>query len=79
MLTDSERIAAEFEAEKLCKDLMARNAYFRFNVQQGMADIELADYKEQERMSALTNQYLARCEGSLRACAKSLLDPGEDG
>ncbi|MCJ1431421.1 hypothetical protein MMC27_000774 [Xylographa pallens] len=78
MLTDSEKIAADFESEKFAVDLMQRSSYFRFNVQQGMQDVELSDWKEEEKMSALTNQYLARCGPTLQACARSLLDPGEE-
>lgn len=78
MLTNSERIAADFESERACKDLIKANAYFRFNVQQGMADIQLNDYEQEESMKALTSSYLSRCDGSLRGCATSLLDPGNE-
>jgi predicted acylesterase/phospholipase RssA len=53
------------ETEKTEKKFIARWAkhhdekrYFRFNVEQGLQDVGLAEYKEQGKMEAATDEYL---------------------
>ena len=48
--------------------------YFRFNVDQGLQDVGLAEYKEQGRMQAATDEYL-RHQGQkfrVRDCVENL-------
>jgi hypothetical protein len=53
------------EAEDTEKKFVARwakhydeNRYFRFNVDQGLQEVGLAEYKEQGRIEAVTDEYL---------------------
>lgn len=77
MLTDSERIADDFELSQQGRELAEQNRYFRFNVPQGLEDLELDDYKETEQMDALTTYYLSKAGSGreVERCAKSLLNP----
>jgi hypothetical protein len=57
------RIATE--TEKSAKEFVSRwryhfdtNRYFRFNVDQRLQDVGLAEYKEQGKMEAATDEYL---------------------
>ena len=57
-MTDSENIARQFSHSEAGKRLLNEKRYFRFNVPQGMEDLELDDFKKTERMDALTAEYL---------------------
>lgn len=80
IMADSDDIARVFGSSELGIELFRTNRYFRFNVPQGMADLQLDDWKETARMKALTTDYLAEtANGDLvTRCAKSLLDPDEN-
>lgn len=80
IMTDAENTAREFAASKDGLDLSKSRRYFRFSVPYGMSEIELEDYKETEKMSAWTINYL-RSAGSgdqIESCARSLLRPDEN-
>jgi len=51
--------------------------YFRFNVERGVGDIGLEDWKKEEQITARTTTYLRRheMEGKQRECVKYLLKP----
>ena len=80
MMTDSEQIADDFAKGEAGQRLTNLNAYFRFNVPQGMQHLKLDDWKETERMKALTNDYLSKVEngGKVQRCAASLLSPDQN-
>lgn len=48
--------------------------YFRFNVEQGLQDVGLAEYKEQGRIEAVTEEYLDHpvLKSSMRDCVENL-------
>ncbi|RDW56410.1 hypothetical protein BP6252_14164 [Coleophoma cylindrospora] len=77
IMTDSDDIARVFASSELGIELFRTNRYFRFSVPQGMQDLQLDEWKETERMRALTTDYLAHAANGdlLERCAKSLLDP----
>ena len=80
IMTDSEDTASQFAASKDGRELAKSRRYFRFSVPYGMSEIRMEDYKETEKMSALTVDYL-RSVGSgdqVESCAKSLLHPDEN-
>jgi hypothetical protein len=81
IMMDSDDISRVFSSSELGVELFRTHRYFRFNVPQGMQDLQLDDWKETDKMSALTTDYLARTENAvlLQRCAKSLLDPDENG
>ncbi|KAK6524004.1 hypothetical protein TWF694_005672 [Orbilia ellipsospora] len=76
-MTDSEEIADNFEASSQGSSLMKAGQYFRFNVPQGMQDLELDEWAAEERMSALTTDYLRKVGSGneVTRCANQLLRP----
>ena len=80
IITDSDDIARVFASSELGVELFRTHRYFRFSVPQGMQDLQLDEWKETEKMRALTTDYLGHVgNGDLIArCAKSLLDPDEN-
>ncbi|KAK5167647.1 uncharacterized protein LTR77_007346 [Saxophila tyrrhenica] len=77
MLTDSERIADDFARSSVGRELSDQDRYFRFNVPQGMEDLQLDDYKATERMQALTTLYLSKAGSGreIERCTASLMNP----
>jgi len=77
IMTDSDDTARVFSSSELGMELFRTNRYFRFSVPQGMQDLQLDEWKETERMRALTTDYLSHAANGdlLERCAKSLLDP----
>ena len=80
MMTNSEDIADAFAASKIGQDLVSSRRYFRFSVTQGMEDLRMDEYKETERMRALTDRYLSKVGNGneVERCAKSLLLPDQN-
>jgi hypothetical protein len=80
IMTDAEDTAKIFAASTVGMDLTRTHRYFRFNVPHGMEDLQLDEWKETERMKALTTEYLSHAgSGDLvLRCAKSLLYPDEN-
>lgn len=77
MMTDADEIAESFAKDQLGRDLVSSNRYYRFSVEQGMEGLKLDDWKETERMDALTMAYLGKpekAEAMVRS-ARSLLHP----
>jgi antirestriction protein len=74
---DSEETAKRFMYDRRGEALWKHGKYFRFNVEQGMHDIELDEWKHLEKMDAMTTRYLSAKETAenIRSCAKSLLNP----
>ena len=69
------------ETEKTEKKMIARWArlfaekrYFRLNVEQGLQDVGLAEYKEQGRIEAATEEYLdhTQQDGRVKDCVTNL-------
>lgn len=77
--TDAQHAAAEFTREGPGKLFFDEKRYFRFNVEQGIQEIELDDSKDKdlERMRANTTAYLNRDDitAVVQTCAKRLVDP----
>ena len=80
IMTDSEDIADQFARSKDGCDLAKSRRYFRFSVPQGMKEIEMEDYKETEKMKALTTDYLSKIGSGTEVvqCARSLLYPDDN-
>lgn len=77
IMTDSEETADGFATSPLGKELAQSQRYFRFNVPQGLQDLQLDEWKETEKMNAMTTEYLSKVGSGneVERCAKSLLDP----
>lgn len=73
--SDAQGKADEFLAGDLGTRLWKEKRYFRFNVEQGLQDIQLEEYKEKEKMAAMTTAYLSRKDRGeeILECAKRLL------
>jgi predicted acylesterase/phospholipase RssA len=80
IMTDAEDTAKVFAASAIGKELNRTHRYFRFNVPQGMEDLQLDEWKATERMRALTTEYLSYVGvgDSIQQCAKTLLFPDEN-
>lgn len=80
IMTDCDDIARVFTSSKLGIELSRTHRYFRFSVPQGMQDLRLDEWKETEKMRALTTDYLGHLGNGdlITRCAKSLLDPDEN-
>ena len=77
MMTNSEEVAEEFLTEGIGKELGDSGRYFRFNVPQGMQDLELDECDEIEKMRGLTVDYLKKVGSGneVERCAQALLMP----
>lgn len=74
MSLDTEKIAREFN-----KDMELRypgmNVYFRFNVEQGLGQIGLEEWKEMDRTYIATRDYLIGRREQIKSCASRILNP----
>ncbi|KAG8528968.1 uncharacterized protein KY384_006657 [Bacidia gigantensis] len=77
MLTNAEKLVETFTKHPIGRELLKSNRFFRFNVEQGMDQFELDDWKELPRLSELTKFYLGRSEKAMAVerCAAVLIDP----
>ena len=75
---DAQSVADDFLADDLGFQLWKAKRYFRFNVEQGLQDIQLDEYEKMDRIRAMADNYLSRKDNAerIRECAHSLLDPG---
>jgi hypothetical protein len=46
--------------------------YFRINVEQGVGDVGLEEYKESRRINQATNDYLNKGQEMVDECAKAI-------
>jgi hypothetical protein len=70
--TETERTAERFAAR--WRQHFDKSRYFRFNVQQGLPGVGLAEYQEQGVIEATTDEYLRQTEQKLRVrdCVRNL-------
>lgn len=71
--TETERTATRFAGR--WAEQLDQKRYFRFNVHQGLQDVALAEYKEQGRIEAATDEFLREAEQKLRMrhCVQNLV------
>ncbi|PVI04733.1 hypothetical protein DM02DRAFT_668926 [Periconia macrospinosa] len=62
--TETEATAEKYVSGK--RDLLDNNYYFRFNVQQGLQGVAIAEYQEQGLIEAATEEYLTQQEQKFR-------------
>jgi hypothetical protein len=72
LATETERTADKSVAR--WRHHFDKNRYFRFNVQQGLQDVGLAEYQEQGLVEAATDEYLIQLEQRfrMRDCVSNL-------
>lgn len=71
--TDTEEIADEFVNELRQHGPRFPNMkYFRINVEQGVGDVGLEEYKESRRINQATNDYLNKRQEMVDECAKAI-------
>ena len=80
MMTASEDVAIDFLHLSEGRALSSTNRYFRFNVPQGMQDLQLDECSRTEEMRALTDHYLQdlKVGNEVATCARSLLAPDDN-
>ena len=81
MLTHAESIAEEFRRSGEGVDLADSSRYYRFNVSQGMEDMDLDECKDVEKMDAITSGYLRDGDvgNAVVRCAQRLIAPDHNG
>lgn len=74
MSVDTEKVAREFKADIRSKYL-EQNLYFRFNVQQGLGQVGLEEWKEFDRTKVATEDYLSEHWDEVDSCASRICEP----
>ena len=73
--TDTEKVARKFEEEMKSKYGTEQQIYFRFNVQNGLADVGLEEWREMGRTQGVTREYLKRQWTQVERCVSQLHRP----
>lgn len=76
MATDTEKTAREFKEEMKHK-YGVNQVYFRFNVQNGLEQVGLEEWKELDRTKVATEEYLIHEWSQVDTCATQLQQPRE--
>ncbi len=74
MATDTEKVAREFEEEMKYKYGIEQKIYFRFNVQHGIEQVGLEEWREMDRTKVATQDYLKSCWSRVEACASQIFN-----
>ena len=74
MATDTERVAREFEEEMKHRHGNEQKVYFRFNVQQGLEQVGLEEWKEMETVRVATEDYQKSHWSQIKVCATQIFD-----
>lgn len=74
MSLDTEKIAREFK-EEIMSRYSGKNVYFRFNVQQGLGQIGLEEWKQMDRTKVATQDYLNGQWQQIDLCASQIVNP----
>jgi predicted acylesterase/phospholipase RssA len=75
MATDSEKTADEFKEDMKDKYGVDQKVYFRLNVQHGLEQVGLEEWKEADRIMVATRDYTRREWSQIDACASQLFKP----
>jgi hypothetical protein len=73
--TDTEKVAGEFREEMKYKYGVEQKVYFRFNVQHGLEQVGLEEWKEMDRTKVATQDYVMQEWSQIEACASQLHKP----
>jgi hypothetical protein len=71
--TDTEDIAQQFADELAHHNGPEEPAYFRFNVEHGLENVELEEWKSMGQVKITTNNYLQKIKGDMDRCAAAIL------
>ena len=74
MATDTEQVAREFKEEFEARH-KERKVYFRFNVQQGLGQVRLEEWREFDRVTVATQDYLRENWREVESCASQIYQP----
>ena len=75
MATDTEKVAREFEEEMKYRYGIEQKVYFRFNVQHGLEQVGLEEWREMDRTKVATQDYLKSYWSRVEACSSQIFDP----
>lgn len=70
--TDTEKVARELREEMKHRYGVEQNIYFRFNVQHGLEQVALEEWKETDRTKVATQAYTGEQWSQIQACASQL-------
>jgi hypothetical protein len=73
IITDTEETAEMFANEVADTPAAERPDYFRFNVDHGLENIGLEEWKQSERLSEASSAYLKAYRREVESCADALL------
>ena len=73
--TDTEETATQVALEMSARYGVDQRVYHRFNVDRGLEDIGLEEWKNFGRVQTCTSDYLRRTQGALDHCSRQLRDP----
>jgi hypothetical protein len=73
--TDTEKVAGEFREEMKHKYGVEQKVYFRFNVQHGLGQVGLEEWKEMDKTKVATQDYVTQEWSQIDACASQLYKP----
>ena len=73
--TDTEKVAREFREEMKHRHGVEQRVYFRFNVQHGLEQVALEEWKEMDRTKVATQEYTGEQWSQIQACASQLHNP----
>lgn len=74
MATDTEKVAREFKEEMKSRYGIEQKIYFRFNVQHGLEQVGLEEWREMGRTRVATQDYLKSCWSKVEACSSQIFD-----
>ena len=73
IVTDTENTAKEFANENYHEPKASRPAYHRFNVEQGLENVGLEEWKKFGKLNAATREYLNGKRQELDECIAALV------
>ncbi len=75
MATDTEKVARDIDKEMKDKYGDEQKVYFRFNVQHGLEQVGLEEWREMDRTKVATQEYLRSDWSRVEACSSQIFDP----
>lgn len=73
--TDTQQTHIDFKKKVTSSYGIHQDYYFRFNVEHGLENISLEEWKQIESIDVATGAYIEENRGEIRRCAESLIHP----
>jgi hypothetical protein len=75
MATDTQKIHEKFLNKMISAYGLHQEFYFRFNVEHGLENISLEEWKQLESIDVATGSYISQNHEAIKKCAETLLRP----